>query len=471
MDSINAVEGGYSRTLKSIIPSDVSAHVPFWMLSIVIILLFCQLWIDVAGLTIRLQDILIGAILIKMFPAIFKLKITYWRSFLNAPILLWGIVIIVGVIVTFLHEYTPVLKKDSLVNAGRLLLALSLFFIVNNHGASASVKLRLLVRAIVGFSFITTLVSLLQIGYWAGWLPFSLPRAFVTFAEGANTARGREIFGLFLGDTGSHTWAGMLAMQALVVWLLASRVRNQVWRIAAYSYFGLLFLILVRISVRNSILGLLVVVLVLSLLSARYSRYPMNRLVKPLIFILAALGGILVLFTLFPDSYFIERVREVIPQWQQGEIHISRRSNIFGRLWIAEMAVAMFRDSPILGMGFYSFREASMAWSRVIMGETRTIVHAHNSYFQTLSEMGVVGAVALAWIAWRVTNLLLRTRFFLKQSRSHHYMWQLVFGNTLFLAFTAMFSNTLWFPYYVSLNMILLAILASMYRELAGEHQ
>ena len=235
-----------------------SFNLGFWLLLFIVILLFCQFWVEVGGFTFRLQDGFIILLLANtlFLPTILKLKFVYIRNSLNLPILVWASVLVFGVILTFSHPFSAALKKDSLVNMVRLLLALSLFFVISNFRMDAASKARFLKQTIIGFSFVTTFVSLLQVGHWDGWLPFSLPPVLTTFAEGANTARGREIFGLFLGDTGSHTWASMLAMQALAVWLTAQQQKNQLLKAAFFSYFGVLCLILVRISVRNSILGL-----------------------------------------------------------------------------------------------------------------------------------------------------------------------------------------------------------------------
>lgn len=467
MGSIATFERSNRESLHRRLPGEVSTDVPLWLLGLVIILLFCQIWFDVAGLTVRLQDVLIGFILARMFllPALVNLRISYFRSKLNAPLLLWCAVIVLGIFVTLAYPYTSVLKKDSVVNGVRLILAVSLFFIIYNHRADASTKVIMLQRAVVGFSVITTLVSILQIGYWDGWLPFSLPSQLTTLAEGANTARGREIFGLFLGDTGSHTWAGMLAMQAFAVWLIAQQTRHQLFRSALLVYFGLLVLILVRVSVRNSILGLAMAIVAVGLIRGGYSRYRLNRLIWPTLVIGGAIGGLLLLFIIAPESYFVERIREVIPQWQDGRLYISRRSNIYGRIWMARIGLAMFASSPFLGLGYYSFRESSLEWSQVIVGETQSLVHAHNSYIQVMAELGLIGILTFMWVFWRTVWTLFRTRSFIWRGHIPSFIWQFAAGNLVFLAFTSLFSNNFLFPYNIGLNMIVLSMLLSVEKE------
>lgn len=431
------------------------------------ILLFCQLWLDVAGFTVRAQDILTIVLLgiVFLVPAVLSLKITYLPGSLNWPIFLWGVAICFGVIITLIKPYSAVLKKDALVNAVRLILALSSFYLFYNYPISSRTKVRLVTRVIIVFSFLTTLVSLLQIGYWDGWSPLPLPSSLTSLAEGANIQRGREIFGLFLGDTGAHTWAGMLAMQALTVWLVAQKIRNQVMRIGAYGYFGILCLILLRVSVRNSILGIAIVIVGITLISSHYSRYLFNRFFWPTLTVLAVIAGVIFLMIIAPDSYFVERVRQILPQWERGSLVISRQSNIYGRLSFAEMALGMFRSSPLIGNGFYSFRELSASWSPSILGTTRVVDHAHNSYVQVLAELGLFGAAFLTWLLWRISAYLYATRKFLRGTHLHRFTWQLAAGNFIFILITAFFSNTFWFPYYMALSMIFLGLLASLQQE------
>jgi len=227
-----------------------------------IVLLFSQVWFELNQTTVRSEDILtLMSLFIIFVPLIVVGKMQLKKNILNLPLIIWGGVILLGVLVTLISPFDSVTKKDAIVNGFRLVLSLSMFFIIVNMPIHANVKMKVTKNTIFLFSLITTGVALLQIAYWAGWLPFQLPQALVTFKEGANTEQGREIFALFIGDTGSHTWSGALAMQALLVWLMAKKRKYDTIKIALFGYFLLLTYILIRISVRNSILGLLVAII------------------------------------------------------------------------------------------------------------------------------------------------------------------------------------------------------------------
>ena len=177
---------------------------------------------------------------------------------------------------------------------------------------------------------------------------------------------------------------------------------------------------------------------------------------------MAIISGVVLLFLVAPESYFIERIRQVIPQWQDGGLYISRQSNLFGRFWYAEMAWGMFLDSPLIGNGYYSFRELSPIWSMSIIGDSRVVPNAHNSFLQVLA---LLGFLFFSWLLWRITAFLYKTRKYAHWDKAHNFLWQFSAGNTIFLFLTALFSSSLLLPYDLSLNMILLGCLVERKRE------
>lgn len=396
---------------------------------------------------------LIGTLL---FPALLTGKLRYRRHLLNTPLLCWASALLIGVMVTLLSPIDGVVKKDAVVNGIRLLLALGMFFVVYRHPIPTKIKMKAVVSAIIYFSFVTTAIALLQMAYWDGWLPIRLPEVLTTFKEGANTEQGREIFALYIGDTGSHTWSGALAMQALVVWLLGRYTRNPWHKAAAWAYFGLLAFILIRISVRNSILGLFATIIVLELVRRQRARNLELNMVRLILIFAAVVIALFALFSLAPDSYFIERVRQAVPRFENGELVISRSGHLHGRLEYWTTALHIFAHSPFIGGGFYSFGTLSGVY-----GE-QSIVHAHNSYLQTLAELGMLGTGVLALLLVSIFYYLSRTRRHFRPQTPGMFWWELVAGSFIFFAFTAMFSNTFWSPNHVALRMILLGVLASL---------
>ena len=82
------------------------------------------------------------------------------------------------------------------------------------------------------------------------------------------------------------------------------------------------------------------------------------------------------------------------------------------RFW--DEAQMMFRDAPVLGVGFRQY-----AWNRFLLAEKLPasgydegiVDHAHNLVFQTAAEFGIVGLVilfgGLAWWGWSVRGALI----------------------------------------------------------------
>lgn len=426
---------------------------------LLVVAFFWQIWFEVAGITVRLEDIIaISMIGCALIGVLARGKLRFYRNPLNKPLVLWGGIILLGVAVTLQSPFSMNIKKDALVNGIRLILMVGVFFVLYNSRGSVEGKYKAFYTTILKFSVVTTTISILQIGYWDGWLSLPLPEILVTLKENANTERGREIFALYLGNTGSHTWSAMLAMQALLVWVTRRNLPN-LWRKRwLLLYFAILVLILARVSVRNSIVGLIVSIIAIEIISVKWTRNFANHILRAFL-ILVGLGIIIYLLLNFAsDSYFVERIRSVVPTIQNGEIILSRSSNIYGRFEYWNIAMKMFWSSPIVGIGFYSFEEVSKRFS------PNPIVHAHNSYFQTLAELGILGGVALGILIISVCYFFMMTRRRLKLHRMGLLGWEYALSVSIFMAFTMAFSNTLWSPTYVGFFILSLAMLVNLVR-------
>jgi O-antigen ligase len=440
-----------------------SMHHSAWALGLFTLLLFCQLWPDVAGFTLRGEDILalllLGRLLMQV---ILTGKLLYRRSLLTFPLVLWCVVLLLGVGVTLLSPFDSITQKNALVNGVRLTIAISMFFVVYYHPADAMLKVKTVLYVVLGFSLVTTAVALLQVAHWECWLPFRLPVFLTAFKEGANTQQGREVFALYLGDTGAHAWSAALAMQTFLVWLCSRYVTREQHKWLARFYFVLLILLLIRISVRNSILGLLVAIICVEML--RGGRvYDIVRIMPRVTYVAVGVG--VILFALMywaPDTYYVERVRQVIPHFENGRLVVSRASNIYGRLDYWVTALRIFLAFPLLGGGFYSYYELSKVYGPPV------IVHAHNSYLQTSAELGLVGIGVLFLLIGSVFVTLYHTRTYFSPKTIGALWWEFVTGSFIFLTFSMVFSNALWSPNYIAFRMVILGILTSLVWEQSG---
>lgn len=440
-----------------------AAQLISWPLAVIIVLLFSQVWRDIAGFTFRLIDLVLLLFLtFQLSAALYSQRLRYFRSAVNAPLLLWSAVILLGAFVAQIRPLIPLDQRDAIINGVRLVLALALFFMVNNdRSVTTTVKAQTVFYTVIGFSLVTTFVSLLQIAHWAGQLPFNLPAVLVTFKPGANQDPGREIFALFVGNNGTHTWSAMLAFQALTVWVVAITTKSMWRRLSGMSYFLLLSAILIRTSVRNSILGLFVAVILLSLMRALRSRYAVNRLVVPAFILAGILVVVTSLLAVGSELYFVERVAQAIPRLTPEGIVVDRASNIFGRLDYIAAGLNMFSRYPLLGSGFYGFRTFYLELTR-----DATISHAHNSYIQVLAELGLVGMIAFGWLVWRIFGILATAGSRIAHQRIwERRSWNLAVSVFIFILFTAIFANPIWEPTAMGFFMILVALVNRYYWE------
>lgn len=454
------ITGGLSRDqVLSPVNRSILLGRKWWSLRLIIALLFVQIWHDIAGFTLRLEDLLwLMMIGWWLFYSVRSGVFHYYRSRLNLPILFWMAAIGLGILVSFTHELPPIAQKDALVNGVRLILAVSSFFVIYNHPLAVERKIQYLFSTILIVSFVTTFIALLQIIYWEGWLPFSLPAFLITFKEGANMDPGREIFALFIGNSGTHTWSSMLAMQAICVWLIAQGQKRPILRLGGYVYFLVLGLILVRTSVRTSILGLGLSIFTIVLLQGIRSQFPFNRVIKPVLLLTGITLIVVFVLVLAPQSYFLDRISQTIPQLSSKGVVINRASNIYGRLEYSANAFRIFLAYPFAGGGFGSYQTLSGTIGTI------SIIHAHNSFSQTFAELGLIGVSALMWLLWAIFRSL-------RVSPPHHgvsiaklQLWYLNIGAMTFIVFSALFTNAFWDPNQVAFRMIILGILLHVHR-------
>ena len=429
------------------------------LLTMLCVLLFAQLYIKVGEITIRTEDLLIILLLFLIGIIVWGDKFIFYTCPLNKPLILWMSVIIVGILNTYLQPFSLVTKKNAIINGIRILLSLSVFFVVNHYPGSAHKKARIFVRSVVVFSFITTVVALLQISYWDGWLPISLPAAFTELKEGANPVQGREIFALFVNDTGTHGWTHMLAMQALTVFYVARNLPNRTKRTLWYGYFMVLFYILIRTSVRVSILGLFLSIFLIEIKSLQEVRNVVKILRRSVLIVFIAFIFLLTLFAFTPESYFFERVRQAVPKLSGGQLDIGG-SNILGRFIYGSVALKLFLRKPIIGNGFWSFGDLSEKYSPF------RIVHAHNSYLQTLADFGIIGTLSLVWLIVRIARF---SKYIWHQRFDSYYLsilQKVWVGSLVFIALAALVANPFWNPKDIAFRMIVAGVLMTASREI-----
>lgn len=423
----------------------------------VVVLFFWQLWFDVGGVTLRLEDVLIVLLLAgTLLPMVFTFSWPYLGSALNRPIVAVCAALLIGIAVTWVRPFSGTIKKDALINGFRLIFMLCLYFYALQWHDSAENKTRKFLRTVIGFSFVTTAVCLLQVAHWAGALPVALPAQLTTFARGAARGVGKEIFGLYLGNTGTHVWSALLSMQLLTVWLLGRQQLQRRWRWGSFFYAGLLFLLLLRMSVRNSILGVLAALLFAAIFFSGQRQQRILLLGRAVVASVVLLMGLVVVAAYFPESPLVERVVETIPKYEDGRWIVSRRSNIFGRIEANFIALKLFARSPLVGSGFWGFYPLQVA-----LRQSSDSLHAHNAFLQIMAELGLIGTLAWGWLFARMIHVVRTLRPHAEATVEHHVLWQLVVASGVFYLFTAFFAIPFFQTQQLGWLMVLMGLLMS----------
>ena len=434
------------------------------LLALLVILQFSQIWLEIGDVTVRSETVLTIVLLcFVLMPSCIHKPFGSFKTPFTWPVLIWIGMILLGIALTLIQDLSSVLKKDAFVNGIRLALAFSTFFVALQFPLPPRKKIKIILGSIVGFSFITTVVAILQIAYSDNWFHFSLPSFLVEHKMGANTAQGREVFGLNIGDTAAHSFAYFVSIQAACVfyWFFAEKHFYKKWFGMCYAI--LLFLIIVRISVRAATLGSIISLLGVSLVYP-FQQERNKKRVLLVVFFWAILiySGIIFLYEYAPNSYYIKRITETIPQFQNKTIKINRGSNIYGRFAYWQFAIDSFKQSPIFGNGFYSFNFTNYR----PFGPS--ILHAHNGYLNTLSELGLVGLFALFWMLRGAQKTWLKISTYEYNDPVFIASQRILIWFLCFLLFTSMFANTLYQPQLIGSGCMILGSFADLFAK--GRH-
>jgi O-antigen ligase len=159
------------------------------------------------------------------------------------------------------------------------------------------------------------------------------------------------------------------------------------------------------------------------------------------------------------DNYFVRRALAVVPRLVDGKLVVDRASSVYGRLDYYALALRLFSQRPMIGHGFYSYQALSTLFL------SKFVPHAHNSYLQTLAELGTIGALALSWLILNIGHYLAYTRRLFKRHEPERLWWEFVTGSFIFLVLSAFFANPFNAPNHIGSRMISLGVLASLAKE------
>jgi len=431
-----------------------------WPLSFLIGVLFLQIWWDVAGFTLRLEDLtrfvfiaLVGA------AVIVRTRVNVPLKQLSVGLAMWLSLFVIGVARTALDpEYGHQTRLNAVVNGSRIILALSGFFIIAWWPSAFKDKHRTVLSTIYIMGAVSIVVCCFQIANWFGVLPFSLP-AFLTRLPPAIQERavagdlsvvGKMIYGLFLGERLAHTASGVLGMLFLVCWV---ELRFSAASLKAkWGRFGLciaIWAVLFAMSVRNTLVGLVGAIVVLEFLRV-LARKELRSISRALAGWMALTGLIVGTLYVAPEgSILARRIQVLMPEWGPQGLSVSGLTNIYGRFEYWGAGLQLLREYPLFGSGFSSF-EANTG-----------IIHAHNSYVTTIAEFGLVGIAGVVALTIGIGLFIKNTANWLVLDNDRAVLYAISVGCLTFLMLTAIFGNTLYLPAYVGFCAWPLGLLAA----------
>jgi O-antigen ligase len=97
-----------------------------------------------------------------------------------------------------------------------------------------------------------------------------------------------------------------------------------------------------------------------------------------------------------------------VSQVQQRLLTVEHATASDPRIAVWREVPAMARDRPLFGTGIANFSEVAPIYGLTGLAGTSTFDHAHNIALTFLVELGVIGLVAIAWIAVALVRVLIR---------------------------------------------------------------
>jgi O-antigen ligase len=85
---------------------------------------------------------------------------------------------------------------------------------------------------------------------------------------------------------------------------------------------------------------------------------------------------------------------------------VGNTRNVAGRFATYQVGLEIFKDAPIAGIGLNRFALAQREYTPRSVQGIRSVTSPHSSFLAVLAEVGVIGAGALAWLAWAIARMV-----------------------------------------------------------------
>lgn len=268
------------------------------------------------------------------------------------------------------------------------------------------------------------------------------------------------------GNYSGFTWqtafiSGYIVFGLGIAFFSYKNVKNSLTRLFMLASIPLLFLSLFMAGKRSHIVFMIVSLIVTLLFSNEFKKI-LSQFLKVVIGII--LGAIALAVTFMIVSFdedsqvgkLFNRLIETTERVIAGEDVTS------GRVILYDFAFKLFRDNPILGIGWRTYSESSIG----VLNADRAS-HPHNIYIQLLTELGIIGfilfLIPVIYTLIKTTKLLLNYNKFFEGNLQWKFMLQFSLYIQVFFLMYGLTGNLLTdrlylFMYVFAVSIILSAI-------------
>lgn len=138
--------------------------------------------------------------------------------------------------------------------------------------------------------------------------------------------------------------------------------------------------------------------------------------------LVAVLSGILILIMLIPflPATYFERIESILEYLPFQGADVRTEVSLRGRMSEYAVGFQMFRDNPILGIGYENYAANYLEYSvKIGLDPRRTERSAHSLYLEVLAEQGLVGFLIFGFLLYSAFASLNKARAIYKKIALH----------------------------------------------------
>lgn len=210
-------------------------------------------------------------------------------------------------------------------------------------------------------------------------------------------------YGLVSGGLFNYTsYTGCFLLPGLFAFLIT--YRNKRKNAFFWIMLGVLALSILLINKRGFLLDIAISLVFVFLVARRSEgrlKLKLNRVVIVTVSILVIIGILIAMYMSVP--FIRQTVDSIVGRFANDDGTLSGRTELYA------LALRLFKQHPIIGIGWGNFREQSL---HVFTTNNSKTFETHNVYLQLLCEMGIVGL--LAFLTTIISMLVYTSRRFMR---------------------------------------------------------